>query len=130
MNARNAGIGCALLLATCLSAQQKPEVPKVDAGAGACWVDFSVSYDHKPVYNAKVHAQVRYGVFHKTDVEVGTNYEGKARISGLPEKVRKPPLTFEVSRGNQFTAITHDPATNCHASYEVVLPDVSVNTPK
>ena len=116
-----------LVIAASLSAQQKPaEVPNVDVGAGPCWVDFSVTYQQKPVYNAKVHAQVRYGMVHKTDVEVGTSYDGKARISGLPEKVRKPPLTFDVRKGNQISAITHDPAVNCHASYDVVLPDVGL----
>ena len=120
-------IGVVVLGAMLMSAQQKPpEVPKVDAGAGACWVDFSVTQHQKPVYNAKIHAQVRYGIAHKTDVEVGTNYEGKARISGLPQKVRKPPLTFDVRKGNAITAIPHDPATNCHASYDVVLPDVTL----
>ena len=115
-----------VLAAGMVSAQQKPEVPQVDAGAGACWVDFSVTKGQKPVYDAKIHAQVRYGMVHKTDVEVGTNYEGKARISGLPEKVRKPPLTFDVRKGNAVTAVTHDPATNCHARYDVALPDVGL----
>ncbi len=110
-----------------LGAQQKPaEVPNVVAGAGACWVDFAVTQHQKPVYNAKIHAQVRYGLAHKTDVEVGTNYEGKARISGLPQKVRKPPLTFDVRKGSAISAVTHDPASNCHASYDVVLPDVTL----
>lgn len=83
---------------------------------------FSVTQDQKPVYNAKIHAQVRYGMVHKTDVEVGTNYEGKARITGLPEKVRKPPISFDIRKDNAVAGLTHDPATNCHASYDVVLP--------
>src|SRR5579864_3744512 len=116
-----------VMWAMLMSAQQTPsEVPQVDAGAGACWVDFTVTKSQKPVYNAKVHAQVRYGLAHKTDVEVGTNYEGKARISGLPEKVRKPPLTFDIRKDNAVSAVTHDPATNCHASYDVTLPDVTI----
>ncbi len=106
--------------------QKAPEVPVVDAGAGACWVDFSVRQHEKPVYNAKIHVQVRYGLVHKTDVEVGTNYEGKARISGLPQKVRKPPLTFDVRKGGAVSALTHDPASNCHAGYDVVRPDVTL----
>ncbi len=120
--------GLLLLTTTLAISQQKaPEVPVVDAGAGACWVDFSVKqHDGKPVYNAKIHVQVRYGMVHKTDVEVGTNYDGKARISGLPQKVRKPPLTFDVRKANAITAVTHDPASNCHASYDVVLPDVTL----
>ena len=124
-------IGVAVMGTLLAVAQQKPpEVPVVDAGAGACWVDFSVTKNQKPVYNAKIHAQVRYGMVHKTDVEVGTNYEGKARISGLPEKVRKPPLTFDVRKGNAVTAVSHDPATNCHATYDVALPDVGLPSSK
>ncbi|HVP43491.1 MAG TPA: hypothetical protein VMS96_08650 [Terriglobales bacterium] len=112
-----------VVLAIPLPAQQKPaEVPQVDAGAGACWVDFSVTQDHQPVYNAKIHAQVRYGLAHKTDVEVGSNYEGKARVSGLPKKVRKPPLVFDIRKDNAATTLPHDPAVDCHARYDVELP--------
>ena len=97
-------------------------MPSVDAGAGACWVSFSVTQNHKPVYNAKIHAEVRYGMVHKTDVEVGTNYEGKARVSGLPQKVWKAPLVFDIRKDSAATSVTHDPATNCHASLDVALP--------
>ncbi len=119
-------IGGLVLGAAMMYAQQKPpEVPVVDAGAGACWVDFSVTQEHKPVYNAKIHAQVRYGMVHKTDVEVGTNYEGKARISGLPPKVRRPPLEFAVRKDTAAVTLPHDPAANCHAHYDVELPAAS-----
>ena len=124
-------IGVVVMGAVMMAAQQKvPEVPVVDAGAGACWVDFTVTQHEKPIYNAKVHAQVRYGLAHKIDVEVGTNYDGKARISGLPQKVRKPPLTFDIRKGSAITSQPHDPAANCHASYDVVLPDITVPSPK
>jgi hypothetical protein len=127
MNAKIARIAIIVAVAAYAGAQQKAaEVPVVDAGAGACWVDFTVTQHQKPVYNAKVHAQVRYGLAHKTDVEVGTNYDGKARISGLPQKVRKPPLTFDIRKGNAITSQPHDPAANCHASYDVVLPDITL----
>lgn len=106
-----------------LSAQTAPpEVPNIDAGAGACWVDFAVTQDQKPVYNAKIHGEVRWGWVHKTDVEIGTNYEGKARIGGLPQKVRKPPISFDIRKDSAVAGVTHDPATNCHASYDVKLP--------
>ncbi len=102
---------------------QTPEVPKVDAGVGACWVDFTVSDAHKqPVYNAKIHTLLRYGVFHKTDLQVGTNYEGKARVQGLPQNVKRPPMIFDVRKDTATTTVQHDPATNCHASYDVTLP--------
>jgi hypothetical protein len=102
---------------------QAPDVPKVDAGVGACWVDFNVSdAGKKPVYNATIHTLLRYGMVHKTDLQVGTNYEGKARVQGLPQNVKKPPMMFDVKKDTAMTTVQHDPATNCHASYDVTLP--------
>ena len=112
-----------ILLCAGLAGAQKAEVPSVDGGIGACWVDFSVTQDKQPVYNAKIHVLVRYGFrgVRKMDLQVGTNYEGKARIAGLPKEVRKP-LEFDVRKDSASTIVTHDPATNCHASLDVTLP--------
>jgi hypothetical protein len=107
------------------AAQEKPEVPKVDGGAGACWVDFTVTAERKPVYNAKIHVLVRYGLVHKVDLEVGTNSEGKARVAGIPQNVKKPPLVFDIRKDLAVTTVSHDPASNCHASYDVALPTTS-----
>ncbi len=104
------------------AAQSAPEVPKVDGGVGACWVDFTVTQNGKPVYDAQIHALVRYGVFHKIDLQVGTNADGKARVTGLPQNVKKPPLVFDIRKGRSVTTVSHDPAANCHASYDVALP--------
>ncbi len=116
-------ICCALVLgAVWPAAAQAPEVPKVDGGAGACWVDFTVTADRKPVYNAKIHVLVRYGLLHKVDLEVGTNSDGKARVAGIPQNVKKPPLVFDIRKDHAVTTVQHDPAANCHASYDVALP--------
>lgn len=114
---------CVLLIGSvCLAAAQAPEVPKVDGGVGACWVDFTVTADRKPVYNARVHVLVRYGLVHKIDLEVGTNSDGKARVAGIPQKVKKPPLVFDIRKNQAVATVQHDPATDCHASYDVALP--------
>lgn len=115
--------GCAAVIAAVsLAAAQTPEVPKVDGGVGTCWVDFTVTADQKPVYNARVHVLVRYGLVHKIDLEVGTNSDGKARVAGLPQNVKKPPLVFDIRKDQAVTTLQHDPAANCHASYDVALP--------
>ncbi len=111
------------LVLALMAAHQKPAVPSVDGGIGACWVDFAVTQDTKPVYDAKIHVLVRYGFrgIRKMDLTVGTNSEGKARITGLPREVRNP-LVFDVRKDASETTATHDPATNCHASVDVALP--------
>ena len=119
---RKLAILAAVMGAVWLAAQEKPEVPKVDGEAGACWVDFTVTAEQKPVYNAKIHVLVRYGLVHKVDLEVGTNSDGKARVTGIPQKVKKPPLVFDIRKDHAVTTVSHDPASNCHASYDVALP--------
>jgi hypothetical protein len=58
--------------------------------------------------------------FHKLDATVNTNYEGKARFEGLPERIRKT-AEFRVSHGDQSKALPYDPLANCHPRHEVVL---------
>ena len=57
----------ALFLLTAFLVQQaaelpKPEVPALKAGLGTCAADFVVKdADGKPVYQATIHAKIRYG---------------------------------------------------------------------
>jgi len=100
------------------------EVPSVDAELGPCTADFAVTDGaRKPLYDAKVSVTVHYGFLglRKMDLEVGTNSDGKARVAGLPSKVRKHPLGFVISFGDRVKSIEHYPAVNCNARYEVVL---------
>ena len=53
-------------------------------------------------------------------VTVGTNYEGKARIEGLPEQI-KGPAEFKVRRGDLSKTVPFDPQDNCHPRHEVIL---------
>jgi hypothetical protein len=112
-----------LLLSGIFVAADTQEIPVVNAGLGPCSVDFTVEDgSHKPLYDAKINVTIRYGFLSKrrTDLEVGTNGDGKARFEGLPSKVKKA-LEFRVHHGQLTKTISHDPADRCQASYTVVL---------
>src|SRR5690349_1182580 len=109
---------CALL-----AAKNSPEVPVVDGGIGPCRADFSVKDEAgKPIYNATIRVTLRYGIFNKRkmDLEIGTNSDGKARITGLPDSPRKP-LEFQIKSGTVTKSVEDDPSTNCTAVYDVTL---------
>ena len=99
-------------------------VPTVSGGMGPCTADFIVAdAANKPVYDAKIHVKVKYGFMSKrdTDLEVGTDSNGKARIEGLPDKLKKPPMEFTISSGDLTKSVTDDPAATCHATFAVTL---------
>jgi len=101
----------------------EPEVPVVDGGLGACKADFTVrDSSDKPIYNAKIDVLIKYGFMgmRKTQLEAGTNSEGKARFTGLPERVRKP-LEFVIKSGNVSSTVTDDPGDKCEAVFDVKL---------
>ena len=120
-----------LLLAVVLLAGANPgrvrgaaavEVPVIKGDLGPCSADFTVlDSNNKPIYDVKIHVTVLYGFMskRKTDLEIGTNSDGKARIEGLPDKLKKPPLEFKIQAGDLRRTVTQDPATNCHASFNV-----------
>jgi hypothetical protein len=115
----------ACLLVTPAFSAQSPSVPLsvVDGQLGPCFSEFHVQdAAGKPQYNMPIHVLIRYGFLgkRKMDLEVGTNSEGKARVAGLPEEVRSP-LHFEVGQGNAVQIVDHDPATNCHAFFDVTM---------
>jgi hypothetical protein len=100
------------------------EVPVVKGDLGPCSADFTVlDSNDKPVYNAKIHVTILYGFMNKrkSDLEIGTNSDGKARIEGLPDRLKKPPLEFRIRGGDLTKSVTQDPATDCHASFNVSL---------
>jgi hypothetical protein len=99
------------------------DVPQVSADAGPCWVEFTVTdAANKPVYLAKINTVVRYGFMgkRKTELELSTDSNGKGRFTGLPHDVKKP-LAFTITFKDQTKTVTHDPATNCHATFDVLL---------
>ncbi len=118
-------VGAIAFLALCapLVADNAPEVPVVDGGLGSCRADFTVKDEAgKPLYNAKINITLRYGFLNKrkTELEVGTNSDGKARVTGLPNLPKKP-LEFQIKSGTVSKSVEDDPSTNCNAVYEVTL---------
>jgi len=100
------------------------DVPTASAGMGPCTADFTVTdTSNKPVYDAKIHVLVKYGFMSKrdADLEVGTNSDGKARMEGLPNKLKKPPMEFTIRSGDLTKSVTNDPAANCHPTFNVTL---------
>src|SRR4029077_12406893 len=66
-------------------------VPVIDGGLIPCSPDFTVSDPSgAPVSDAKirVHIAYRFMNMHKLDLEVGTNADGKARFTGLPDHLK------------------------------------------
>ena len=100
------------------------DVPVVKGDLGTCSADFTVLDNNgKPVYDAKVHVTILYGFMNKrkSELEIGTNSDGKARIEGLPNWLKKPPLEFKIKGGELTKSVTQDPATECHANFNVQL---------
>lgn len=100
------------------------DVPSISAGMGPCTADFTVvDASNKPVFDAKIHVTVKFGFMSKrdTDLELGTNSDGKARIEGLPQKLKKPPMEFTIHSGDATKSVTNDPAANCHPTFAVTL---------
>jgi hypothetical protein len=99
------------------------DVPQVSADAGPCWVEFTVTdAARKPVYLAKIQTVVRYGFMskRKTELELSTDFNGQGKFTGLPHDVKRP-LAFTITYKDRTKTVTHDPATNCHASLDVAL---------
>ena len=98
-------------------------VPAIDGGIGPCSAEFTIKDDGgAPVYDSKNKVHIAYGVFHKLDLEIGTNVDGKARFTGLPNRVKQPPLYFRVSQGDREGSATYDPASDgCRAVRTVTI---------
>jgi hypothetical protein len=111
-----------LILAGAAFAQTQ-EIPLVDGHLGACSTTITVlDSESKPVYNAKVTVDIRYGFlgFRKMSLEVGTNSEGKARVAGLPQKPRNP-LEFIITSGSLSKKALVDTAAKCRDEIQVKL---------
>jgi hypothetical protein len=114
------------LAMTCTVTQaQAPENPAiVDGGLGPCSLEVTVvGADAKPVYGASVKMHIAYGFggFHKLDLEVGTNADGKAKFTGLPTRVRRPPLDVNATKDDLTGTATFDPATQCQAKQQITV---------
>ncbi len=118
-------IGTALVLVfgSVVVAAEKDEIPSVNGLVGSCSALFTVlDAAKKPIYDAKINVVIRYGFagLHRTELQVGTNSDGKAKVIGLPEKAKKP-LEFRVRSGELSKTVLVDPTLKCDSSVEVVL---------
>jgi len=107
------------------TAPQKPEdVPVTDGTSGPCSIEFSVTdSDGKPVYAARIDVHLAYGAFgaHKLDMGVYTNTQGKAKFTGIPIRVHKPPVEFNAKKDDLVGVATMDPLTECQAKHDIVM---------
>ena len=117
-----------LLFAACgqqpAQPQKADDIPVTDGTSGPCSIEFSVTdSDGKPVYAARIDVHLAYGAFgaHKLDMGVYTNAQGKARFTGIPAKVRKPPVEFNAKKDDLVGVATMDPATECQAKHDIVM---------
>ena len=108
------------------TAPQQPDpraVPVLDGGIGPCSADFTVTDPAgAPVYAAKVKVHIAYGFMgaRKLDLELGTNIDGKARFTGLPDRL-KHGLYFHASEGDRSGDAFDDPANTCKNQFTVIL---------
>jgi hypothetical protein len=65
--------------------------------------------------------RVRYGFMSlkRSDLEIGTNADGKARIEGLPAKAK--PLAYDIRKEPATAAVAQDVEAMCNASFDVAL---------
>ena len=105
-----------------LQAVTPQDIPVLKANLGDCSADFVVrGADGHPVYNATIHVRVRYGFMSlkRSDLEIGTNVDGKARIEGLPSKAK--PLAYDVHKDNAKAEASQDVEEMCHAAFDLSL---------
>lgn len=113
-----------LLGAPALAQTPDPKsVPVIDGGLGPCTAEFTITdTDNKPIYLAKIKVHIAYGFMQarKLDLEISTNVDGKARFTGLPDRVKKG-LYFDASEGERTGNAFDDPSQTCQAKFSITL---------
>jgi hypothetical protein len=115
-----------LLLLSSLAMAQAPDphtLPALDGGIGPCSADFTITDNTgSPVYAAKIKVHIAYGTWsiRKLDLEQGTNIDGKARFTGLPNRLKQG-LLFHASQGNRTGEAFDDPNNTCKAQFTITL---------
>jgi hypothetical protein len=98
-------------------------IPSIDGGIGPCTADFTiVDESNKPVYAAKINVHIAYGFVNarKLDLQIGTNVDGKAKFTGLPDRIRHG-IYFHASEGDRSGEAFDDPANNCKAQFQITI---------
>jgi hypothetical protein len=102
----------------------------IDGGIGPCSADFTITDGSgAPVYAAKISAHIAYGFMsvRKLDLELGTNAEGKARITGLPDRL-KHGIYFQASEGDRTGVAFDDPSATCNKEFTIKV-EKRLNSP-
>lgn len=108
------------------SSSQTPDphaVPTMDGGIGPCSADLTITdTSGKPVYAATVKVHIAYGFMNarKLDLQLGTNIDGRARFTGLPDRI-KHGFYFEASEGDRSGEAFDDPAKTCKAAFTIPI---------
>ncbi len=98
-------------------------VPVLDGGIGPCTADIVVTdANGAGVYAATVKVHIAYGFMNKRklDLQLGTNVDGKARFTGLPDKI-KHGFYFQASQGDRSGEAFDDPTNNCKAQLPITI---------
>ena len=115
-----------LLLMSVSAFSQTPDahsIPVIDGGIGPCSADFTITDNAgAPIYNAKITVHIAYGTWsvRKLDLQVSTNVDGKARFTGLPNKLKRG-LYFEATEGDRQAEAFDDPTKTCAAQFPLAL---------
>jgi hypothetical protein len=117
-----------LILLSTFAHSQNPNpdpksIPVIDGAIGSCSADFTVTdAAGSPIYAADIRVHIAYGFMslHKLDLEVGTNADGKARFTGLPD-TSKQGLFFRATQGDREASAFDDPSKTCKTQFTVVL---------
>ncbi|HTW57132.1 MAG TPA: hypothetical protein VMD99_03265 [Terriglobales bacterium] len=115
-----------LLTLSTFASSQTPDphsIPSIDGAIGPCTADFIITNSAgAPLYDAQIKVHIAYGTWsvRKLDLQVGTNIDGKARFTGLPDHI-KHGLLFHASQGNLTGEAFDDPANTCKAQFPITL---------
>jgi hypothetical protein len=114
------------LFMSTLAESQTPDphsIPAIDAALGSCSANFTITDSaNAPIYNATIKVRIAYGTWsiRKLDLEVATNVDGKARFTGLPNKLKRG-LYFEASQGDRQAESFDDVNKTCTANFTLAL---------
>lgn len=99
------------------------KIPVMDGAAGPCSLELTVTADTNPVAAANVKVHITYGFagVRKLDLEAYTNNEGKLKFTGLPSRVKRPPLEFRATKDKLAGIAVYDPESECDAKHELTL---------
>lgn len=110
-------------LAAAQSSTEKLPESEVSADLGPCSALLIVTTsDSKPVYLAKMTTRIQYGPLgvKKLDLEAYTGFDGRLKITRLPETLKKP-LSIRIVKDGMLDVEEFNPSQRCHATFDVKL---------